>query len=262
MFPWPFNRPIRRLMIEREFLRARLVQDWDEFRRRGRAVVAENIPKNDRKHFWRAFQKLTTARCDPDVLCLCMYIFLNSRGPRSFPWTQELKFPWKEDWEQVPAGLKRVREIIKALMNESGMATLTSGNWDLDLDEFSSFNILHRDLLGTMDQYIGEFENLCRRLPRKDIIRQYGQAVFCIYVRAVTKLSFAQTSSLLLDCIYNSMPPGVEMTRNWSRDFKRFQKSYPDFCKSAHLFLLEKHRSAVKLPPPDWQRFVRTGNLD
>jgi len=156
---------------------------------------------------------------------------------------------------------------METLTNESGIATLMDGDgcWDSgwDLDAFSSFKILHQDFLGAMNQYIVELENLCRVLPRKDIIRQYGQAVIYTYVRSVTKLSFSQTSSLtqtLLEWCSVSAPGRAEVTANWARDIKRFQHDYPLFCERAQSFLTAKHHSPVKLPPPDWKRFINKGN--
>ena len=261
--------PARQLTIRTDFLQARLVQDWEEFERRERAVFAQKVPKDNRTSFRDEFQKLEKAGCHACVLFPCFYIFLNSRRSRSFPWNQDLKFPWREDWEQVPDGLDRVRKKMNELIADSGIATLMDGDgcWDcgLDLDAFSRFKVLHQDLLGTMDQYIGELENLCRTLPRKDIIRQYGQAVIWTYVSVATTLSFSQTSlatQSLLQCFYKSQPPRGAITDNWARDIKRFQNDYPDFYKNAQSFLLGKHQSAVKLPPPDWKRFLKTGNLD
>ena len=143
-------------------------------------------------------------------------------------------------------------------------------DWGLDLDAFSRFKVLHQDLLETMDQYVGELKNLCRALPRKDIIRQYGQAVIWTYVSVATTLSFSQTSistQSLLQCFYKSQPPRGDrgdITDNWARDIKRFHNDYDPFCKAATSFLLEKHRASMKLPrpSPDWQRFVRYGTLN
>jgi hypothetical protein len=257
-------KPAQQLTIKTDFLQARLFQDWKEFERRGRADVAQTIPNNNRASFRAEFQKLEKAGCHADVLFPCLYIFLNSRGPHSFSRGQELKFPWREDWEQVSDGLDRVQEKMNKFAKESGIATLMVGERDLDLDAFSRFKVLHKDLLGTMDQYIGELENLCRTLPRKDIIRQYGQAVIWTYVSVATTLSFSQTSlstQSLLQCFYKSQPPRGAITDNWARDIKRFQNDYPDFYKNAQSFLLEKHHSAVKLPPPNWKRFLTHGNL-
>jgi hypothetical protein len=243
-----------------DFLQARFLKDWEEFDRQGRTVVAQRIPKRDRQLFRDRFRKLEKAGCVPDVLFPCIYIFLNSRGPRG----KELKFPRKEDWAQIPAGLDRVRKKMETLTNERGIATLMDG-WDLglDLDAFFSFKILHQDFLGAMNQYIVELKTLCSVLPRKDVIRQYGQAVICTYVRSATKLSFSQTYSLtqtLLECCSVSEPGRAKLTANWARDIKRFRKAYPLFCEWARSFLIAKHHAPVTLPPPDWERFMSNGN--
>jgi hypothetical protein len=252
--------PSEHVIIGTDFLQARLHKDWEEFTRLGRTVVAQRILKRDRQLFHDRFLKLEKAGCVPDVLFPCIYIFLNSRGPRG----KELKFPRKEDWAQIPAGLDRVREKMEKLTNERGIATLMDG-WDLglDLDAFSSFKILHQDFLGAMNQYIVELETLCRVLPRKDVIRQYGQAVICTYVRSATKLSFNQTYSLsqtLLECCSVSEPGRAKLTANWARDIKRFRKAYPLFCQRAESFLIAKHHAPVTLSPPNWKRFITKSN--
>jgi hypothetical protein len=167
-------------MIGEDFLRARFVQDWDEFTSRGRAVVARQIPKNNRQDFRDAFLKLEKEGCHADVLFPCLYMFLNSRERSFFSWSKALKFPPTKDLRKIRKGLQRVRKKMEALMNESGVATLTVGTrreFDLDFEEYSSFEKVHGDLLGTMDLYNGALEDLCRVLPaRRDVVRQYGQA--------------------------------------------------------------------------------------
>lgn len=257
-------------MIGNEFLQARFHEDWVEFGQKTRAVIVRKIPKrDDRKHFRAAFQKLEKAGCHADVLFPCLYILLKSRWPHSFSKVQELKFPWKEEWEQISDGLESAQEKMEKLTNESGIATLMHGDgcwerclyWGLASDAVSSFKVLHQDLLGEMDQYIVELKDFCRALPPKNIISQYGQAVACIYVRETAKLSFSKTSSLLRDCLYELAPPGAEITRHWARDTKRFQGHYPDFCKSVNSFLTAKHDASEKLPPFNWEQYIKRGSL-
>jgi hypothetical protein len=98
-------------------------------------------------------------------------------------------------------------------MNESGAATLTVAlrEFELDLEEYSSFEKVHGDLLRTMDRYNGALKDLCRVLPRRtDIIRRYGQMVIWTYVSGATKRRSWQTSSLtqtLLGLVYEQDPP-------------------------------------------------------
>jgi hypothetical protein len=61
-------------------------------------------------------------------------------------------------------------------------------------------------------------------LPRKEVIRQYGQAVICTYVRSATKLPFSQTYSLtqtLLECCSVSRSGRAKLTANWGRGISR-----------------------------------------
>ncbi len=246
--------PSESRMIGTDFLQARLNQDWNEFRSRGRAVVAPIVPTNNRQDFRDAFLKLQEEGCHADVLFSCIYVFLNSRPSTILSWTQDLKFPSSEKWKQIRDGLDRVRQNMEALMNETGMATLKAGNWDLDLDEFCSFYMVHDDLLGTMERYICEIDDLCRVLPgRTDIIKQYGQAVIWTYISSATKLSPPEMSSLtqtLLGLFYEQDPPKGDIPTKWERDSARFQSAYPDFYLNAKSFLAEKHLSSLKLPLP------------
>jgi hypothetical protein len=251
------------VMIGTDFLQARLHKDWEEFERQGQTIVVKAIPRYNLDFFRDAFRKLEKAECQADVLFPCIYIFLNSRGPRG----KELQFPRREDWKQIPAGLDRVRKKMEALTNESGIATLMDGDgcWDRgwDLDAFSSFKILHQDFLGAMNQYIVELENFCRVLPCKDVIRQYGQAVICTYVKAATKLPFSKASSLtqtLLERCSGSALERAEVTANWARDIKRFREDYPLFCERAQSFLTAKHNALVKPLTPKRDRSINKGN--
>jgi hypothetical protein len=162
--------------------------------------------------------------------------------------SKELSFPWKEDVKAITSQLDRVRRKMEKLEEWSGFATLMNGNgcWDsdfgLDLDGFEEFKVVHEDLLGTMDRYIVELENLRGTLPRKDIVTQYGQAVIWTYVSLATQSTFSRASSLtesLLGCFYTSDPPEI----NWTR-VKQFQDNYPLFCTRANFFLSARHDTA------------------
>jgi len=62
-------------MIGTDFLQARLYQDWEEFERQGRKIVAQKIAKYDRASFRDKFQRLEKAGCHADVLFPCIYIY-------------------------------------------------------------------------------------------------------------------------------------------------------------------------------------------
>ena len=254
-------------MIGTDFLLSRLNQDWDEFRTRGRTAIAQIVPPDNRQDFRDAFRELGKKGCHPDVLFPCLYVFLNSRPKTILSGTKALKFPSSERWKQIRDGLDRVRQNMDALMKKTAIATLAAGHWDLDLAEFSSFKVVHDDLLRTMERYVGEIDDLRRVLPkRKEIVKQYGQAVIWTYVRDATKLPPDECSSLtqtLLELFYEQDPPEGDIPAKWERDIGRFQAAYPAFYLSAKSFLTEKHLSSVKLPlpAPDWEGFVKNGSL-
>ena len=254
-------------MIGTDFLLSRLNQDWDEFRTRGRAALARLVPPANRQKFGAAFEDLVKKGCHSDILFLCIYVFLNSRPSDFLPWTRHLKFPSSEKWQQIRDGLDRVRSNMNALVNTTALATLEAEYWDLDLEEFSSFRVVHDDLLGTMERYKDEIDDLRRVLPkRKEIVKQYGQTVIWTYVSDVTKLPPDDTSSVmqtLLGLFYRNNPEEGDIPEKWKRDIERFQKAYPAFYLSVKSFLTEKHLSSVKLPlpAPDWKGFVKNGRL-
>jgi hypothetical protein len=246
------------LNIKEDYLQARLNQDWEEFERSGRPIVAKAIPRNYREVFHGEFRKLKKNECHEDVLLACLYVFLNSR--------KRPIFPWAEDIEAITSRLDGAGKKIKALRGFSGIATMTNGDrcwdWDrgFDLDDFEVFRVAQKDLLWTMDQYMVRLQDLCRSLPRKDIVRQYGQIVIWTYIGIASKSRFSKTSSLtesLLGCFCKSALPKI----NWVRDIKRFQNKHPLFCEKLHAFLSRKHDDAASSLGIDWKRFLNLGLL-
>lgn len=240
--------------IGEDYLQARLNQDWEEFEQIGRSIVAKAIPKNYRTVFHGEFRKLNNNKCREGVLLPCLYVFLNSRKLPTFPWA--------EDVEAITSNLDRAREKMEALRDLSGIATVMNGDgcWDcgLELNDFEVFKVAQKDLLWTMDQYMVRLEDLCRSLPRKDIVRQYGQIVIWTYISIASKSRFSKTSSLtesLLRCFCKFAQI------NWVRDIKRFQKKHPLFCAKLRSFLSRKHHGAAGSLGINWKRFENRGLL-
>jgi hypothetical protein len=263
--------------IQSDFLQARLHQDWEEFEREGRSIVAKAVPKANRASFRDGFQKLEEKGCKADVLFPCLYVFLNSRKKVERFRTRQLKFPWKEELNPITVRLERVlKEMEKLDKNTgtttvSGVATLMEGDgcWDcdLDLDAFARFKVLHVDLRGTIEQYLGELTTLCDALPRRDIVNNYGHAVAAAYVCiAAPKLSFEARCSLLRDllrCFYSSLADRGQrgaVMENWAR-INEFKRAYPLFWGRAQGFLTTKHKTPANTPKIDWKRFINLGCL-
>jgi hypothetical protein len=242
--------------LKRTIYRRASIKIGEKFEPIGRSIVAKAVPSAYRAVFHGEFRKLKKDKCREGVLLPCLYVFLNSRRPPLFPWA--------DDVQTITSNLDRAHKKMEALRGLSGIATMMNGDgcWDcgLDLDDFEVFRALQKDLLSTMDQYIVRLEDLCRALPRKDIVRQCGQAVIWTYVRIAKKSTFGKTSSLtesLLGCFYNSVPPRI----NWVRDIKRFYDRHPLFCGRLRSYLSEKHDDAAMSSGIDRNRFLKLGLL-
>jgi hypothetical protein len=231
-------------MIADDYLTARLVRDW---KGTPKQVLAE-IPVKLRGEFKARFTKKESRKvgCRGRVLCSCLCAYVNSRSRK-----RELQFPLREDIDAITTNLDRARFKMERLVKvnatfENGIGTLMAANdcWDrhLNLDEFARFQIMHNELLGTMDQYIIELEHLDP--PRRDVVLQYGRMVVWAYIKLATKASDAQAgrnAKELLDCF---QPSEI----NWVRDREEFMTKYPHFWHTLDKFLHSEHQAASTSP--------------
>ena len=203
----------------------------------------------DRFLFSDSFQKLTKKGCREDVLFQCLYIFLNSLQVG-------VAFPWSEDFEPIQNALSKTREVIQKVMNSPGFKTLEASRLEPSLATFADFVSAQRGFLKRAAEYESELQFVLQGLPRKDIVRQYGRAVICMYVRAVLRRPAISLIEDLLRCFRKS-----DQESNLARDLKDFQKKQPSFFEHAEEFLSIEHDSARKPLALDWPQFCRTGRL-
>lgn len=235
-----------------EFLQALLLSDWGAFNQTGPQFLASyakvhHWQHQDRVRFSKAFQHLTDAGCHEHVLLPCVCIFLKWQRAK-------VPFPWRADFKLIENALKKADAGIQKVLKSSGIQKLNSEPLDLSLNTFAGFMFARGKLLAAIGQYQSELEHICRYLPRKDLVQQYGRVLTCMYVRlAIGRPAYPWIQDLL-DCFRTN--PG---TGNLLRDCNGFGERNRDFCKIAQDFLSMEHDSWRQ--PLDWSRFERTGKF-
>ena len=166
--------------LANEFLQARFLKDWEQSRNTGTTSITKHLHASDRSRFRDAFQKLTQEGCRGDVLFPCLFIFLNSQQAG-------VAFPWLEDFEPIENALSKTREAIQKVMNSPGFQALKTSASEPSFATFADFVSAQRSLLKSATKYEAELQFVLKGLPRKDLVRQYGRAMICIYVRVVLR---------------------------------------------------------------------------
>jgi hypothetical protein len=167
-----------------------------------------------------------------------------------------VEFPYSADLPNIEAAIQKLKKTIAGNEKKKGFETIINSELEPAAATFAYFRSAQSSLVKSLEEYKRELDHIRSQLPRRDVVKQYGRAIICSYVRGVLRRPALPLVENLLDCFKEDDPKG-----NLARDIKEFQDSRSDFCGFAEEFLDTEHDAPSRLGELNWNQFQKSGKL-